>query len=69
MVSAQPEKYVCALLGDLIRQEYRGYDSCDVAAQPEGALRRSRSTQRVVELTTRAVGIAATLGIATPTGP
>ena len=38
------------LVEGLKRLEYRGYDSCGVAVQHEGALRRSRSTSRVAEL-------------------
>jgi glutamine---fructose-6-phosphate transaminase (isomerizing) len=57
---------VPVLVEGLKRLEYRGYDSCGVAVWQDGALRRSRSTQRVAELDTQAQaeGIAATLGIA-----
>ncbi|MFN3618551.1 MAG: glutamine--fructose-6-phosphate aminotransferase, partial [Aquabacterium sp.] len=53
---------VPVLVEGLKRLEYRGYDSCGVAVWQDGALRRSRSTQRVAELDTQAQaeGIAAT---------
>jgi len=38
------------LLEGLKRLEYRGYDSCGVAVQQGGELRRARSTARVAEL-------------------
>jgi len=38
------------LIEGLKRLEYRGYDSCGVALYMDGALRRTRSTQRVSEL-------------------
>lgn len=38
------------LVEGLKRLEYRGYDSCGVALHTDGHLRRTRSTQRVVEL-------------------
>ena len=44
------------LVQGLQRLEYRGYDSCGVAVhaaslgQPQGGLRRARSTDRVSEL-------------------
>ena len=38
------------LVEGLKRLEYRGYDSCGVAVYADGALRRTRSTQRVAEL-------------------
>jgi glucosamine--fructose-6-phosphate aminotransferase (isomerizing) len=41
---------VPVLLEGLKRLEYRGYDSCGVAVQQHGALRRTRSTARVAEL-------------------
>jgi glucosamine--fructose-6-phosphate aminotransferase (isomerizing) len=41
---------VPVLLEGLKRLEYRGYDSCGVAVQQNGALRRTRSTARVAEL-------------------
>jgi len=44
---------VSVLVEGLKRLEYRGYDSCGVAVQVDGALRRSRSTERVAELTTQ----------------
>lgn len=41
---------VPVLIEGLKRLEYRGYDSCGVAVHQHGALRRARSTARVVEL-------------------
>ena len=38
------------LVEGLKRLEYRGYDSCGVAVQQDGQLRRARSTARVAEL-------------------
>jgi glucosamine--fructose-6-phosphate aminotransferase (isomerizing) len=38
------------LVEGLKRLEYRGYDSCGVAVHQDGALRRTRSTARVAEL-------------------
>jgi len=38
------------LVEGLKRLEYRGYDSCGVAVHRQGALHRTRSTQRVAEL-------------------
>jgi glucosamine--fructose-6-phosphate aminotransferase (isomerizing) len=38
------------LVQGLQRLEYRGYDSCGVAVHQDGALRRSRSTERVADL-------------------
>ncbi len=54
------------LVEGLKRLEYRGYDSCGVAVLQDGALRRSRSTQRVAELDAQTAedGINSTLGIA-----
>ncbi|HEX5682916.1 MAG TPA: glutamine--fructose-6-phosphate transaminase (isomerizing) [Ideonella sp.] len=47
-VSAQ--NIVPILVQGLQRLEYRGYDSCGVAVHQDGALRRSRSTERVADL-------------------
>jgi glucosamine--fructose-6-phosphate aminotransferase (isomerizing) len=54
------------LLEGLKRLEYRGYDSCGVAIYADGKLRRTRSTQRVAELTeqVRQNGVAGFIGIA-----
>ncbi|MBP6225165.1 MAG: glutamine--fructose-6-phosphate transaminase (isomerizing) [Rhizobacter sp.] len=41
---------VPVLIEGLKRLEYRGYDSCGVAVQQHGELRRARSTERVAEL-------------------
>ena len=41
---------VPVLLEGLRRLEYRGYDSCGVALNQDGRLRRARSTSRVAEL-------------------
>jgi len=55
---------VPVLVEGLKRLEYRGYDSCGVAVLQDGALRRSRSTERVAELAaqTRDEGIDSPLG-------
>jgi glucosamine--fructose-6-phosphate aminotransferase (isomerizing) len=54
------------LVEGLRRLEYRGYDSCGVAVHQSGALRRSRSTARVAELSEQIAAdrIAAGTGIA-----
>ena len=54
------------LIEGLKRLEYRGYDSCGVAVQQDGQLRRARSTARVAELEAGVAkdGIAAGTGIA-----
>ncbi len=54
------------LLEGLKRLEYRGYDSCGVAVQQGGELRRARSTARVAELVANvaAEGIDSGTGIA-----
>jgi glucosamine--fructose-6-phosphate aminotransferase (isomerizing) len=54
------------LLEGLKRLEYRGYDSCGIALHVGGALRRSRSTSRVLELEKQitASGLAGHTGIA-----
>ena len=57
---------VPVLVEGLKRLEYRGYDSCGVAVLQDGALRRTRSTQRVAELEAQAhaEGVESVLGIA-----
>jgi glucosamine--fructose-6-phosphate aminotransferase (isomerizing) len=57
---------VPVLLEGLKRLEYRGYDSCGVAVQQGGALRRTRSTARVAELAAQVAhdGVAGGTGIA-----
>jgi glucosamine--fructose-6-phosphate aminotransferase (isomerizing) len=54
------------LIEGLKRLEYRGYDSCGVAVQQGGELRRARSTSRVAELQANVAteGISAGAGIA-----
>jgi len=54
------------LVEGLRRLEYRGYDSCGVAVQVDGALHRARSTQRVAELEAQIArdALAASTGIA-----
>ncbi|ANY14569.1 glutamine--fructose-6-phosphate transaminase (isomerizing) [Bordetella pseudohinzii] len=54
------------LVEGLRRLEYRGYDSCGVAVYMDGHLRRTRSTQRVSELSEQvaAEGLAGFTGIA-----
>ncbi|CAG0977432.1 glucosamine---fructose-6-phosphate aminotransferase (isomerizing) [Burkholderiales bacterium] len=48
--AVSPRNIVPVLVEGLRRLEYRGYDSCGVAVHQDGALRRSRSTERVAEL-------------------
>ena len=48
--AASPRNIVPVLVEGLKRLEYRGYDSCGLAVHQGGALRRSRSTDRVTEL-------------------
>ena len=51
IVGAVAQRDVTPILVEgLKRLEYRGYDSCGVAVYVDGALRRTRSTQRVAEL-------------------
>ena len=50
--AASPRNIVPVLVEGLKRLEYRGYDSCGIAVHQGGALKRSRSTDRVAELTT-----------------
>ncbi|MCF8192190.1 MAG: glutamine--fructose-6-phosphate transaminase (isomerizing) [Burkholderiales bacterium] len=47
-IAAEP--VAAHLVEGLKRLEYRGYDSCGVAVHQDGALKRARSTARVVEL-------------------
>ncbi|WP_374567493.1 glutamine--fructose-6-phosphate transaminase (isomerizing) [Ideonella sp.] len=63
-VSAQ--NIVPILVQGLQRLEYRGYDSCGVAVHQDGALRRSRSTERVADLLAQVQhdGVASGTGIA-----
>jgi len=49
--AAAQRDIVSILVEGLQRLEYRGYDSCGVAVHIDGGLRRSRSTERVAELT------------------
>ena len=48
--AVSPRNIVPVLVEGLKRLEYRGYDSCGVAVHRDGALTRSRSTERVAEL-------------------
>jgi glucosamine--fructose-6-phosphate aminotransferase (isomerizing) len=48
--AVSPRNIVPVLVEGLKRLEYRGYDSCGIAVHQEGALKRSRSTERVAEL-------------------
>ena len=50
--AASPRNIVPVLVEGLKRLEYRGYDSCGIAVHQDGALSRSRSTERVAELAT-----------------
>jgi glucosamine--fructose-6-phosphate aminotransferase (isomerizing) len=54
------------LIQGLQRLEYRGYDSCGVAVQQGGELRRARSTSRVAELDAQvqSEGVEGLVGIA-----
>ncbi len=57
---------VPVLIEGLRRLEYRGYDSCGIAVQQDGALRRTRSTARVADLAAQAAadGVKSGTGIA-----
>ena len=57
---------VPVLVEGLRRLEYRGYDSCGVAALANGALTRARTTSRVAELDAQVQesGLAGGIGIA-----
>jgi len=48
--AVSPRNIVPVLVEGLKRLEYRGYDSCGIAVHKDGALCRSRSTERVAEL-------------------
>ena len=48
--AASPRNIVPDLVEGLKRLEYRGYDSCGIAVYQDGALKRTRSTERVAEL-------------------
>jgi len=48
--AVSPRNIVPVLVEGLKRLEYRGYDSCGIAVHQDGALKRSRSTERVAEL-------------------
>jgi glucosamine--fructose-6-phosphate aminotransferase (isomerizing) len=54
---------VPTLLEGLQRLEYRGYDSCGLAALEAGAIRRLRTTQRVADLRAQAGALDASTGI------
>src|SRR6187402_3818645 len=64
--AVSPRNVVPILVEGLKRLEYRGYDSCGVAVFQDGALRRSRSTERVAELDAlvHRDGVSGTTGIA-----
>jgi glucosamine--fructose-6-phosphate aminotransferase (isomerizing) len=64
--SVSNRNIVPILVEGLKRLEYRGYDSCGVAVQQGGELRRARSTDRVSKLEANIAeeGIAAGTGIA-----
>jgi glucosamine--fructose-6-phosphate aminotransferase (isomerizing) len=55
---------VPTLVEGLRRLEYRGYDSCGVAVQVDGELKRLRSVARVSELNHQAESLSSFLGIA-----
>jgi glutamine---fructose-6-phosphate transaminase (isomerizing) len=51
IVGAVSERNIVSVLVEGLRRlEYRGYDSCGVAVNDAGALKRARSTSRVAEL-------------------
>ena len=51
IVGAVAERNITpVLIEGLKRLEYRGYDSCGIALQVDGALQRARSTSRVMDL-------------------
>jgi glutamine---fructose-6-phosphate transaminase (isomerizing) len=51
IVGAVSERNIVSVLVEGLRRlEYRGYDSCGVAVNDTGALKRARSTSRVAEL-------------------
>ena len=64
--AVSPRNIVPILVEGLKRLEYRGYDSCGIAVHQDGALRRSRSTDRVAELDALVArdGVAGGTGIA-----
>src|ERR1700758_4585216 len=55
---------VPTLVEGLRRLEYRGYDSCGVAVQVDGQLKRLRSVARVSELSHQVEALSSFLGIA-----
>ena len=55
---------VPTLVEGLRRLEYRGYDSCGVAVQVDGEVKRLRSVARVAELDRQAESLSSFLGIA-----
>jgi glucosamine--fructose-6-phosphate aminotransferase (isomerizing) len=61
--AAARNNIVPTLLEGLQRLEYRGYDSCGLAALQQGAIVRLRTTQRVADLRLQAVGLDAVTGI------
>ncbi len=61
--AAARHNIVPVLLEGLQRLEYRGYDSCGLAVQQRGELKRLRTTQRVSDLRAQAEGLEAFTGI------
>ncbi len=61
--AAARHNIVPTLLEGLQRLEYRGYDSCGLAALQHGAITRLRTTQRVADLRTQSQGLHAVTGI------
>jgi glucosamine--fructose-6-phosphate aminotransferase (isomerizing) len=65
IVGAVAQRDVVPLLVEGLRRlEYRGYDSCGVAAHRGGQLQRVRSVARVAELDEQCAGFRASTGIA-----
>ena len=61
--AAAQHDIVPTLLEGLQRLEYRGYDSCGLAALKDGTITRLRTTQRVADLRRQAQGLDALTGI------
>ncbi|NNM64108.1 MAG: glutamine--fructose-6-phosphate transaminase (isomerizing) [Burkholderiales bacterium] len=61
--AAARHNIVSTLLEGLQRLEYRGYDSCGLAAMQHGAITRLRTTQRVADLRAQSQGLDAVTGI------
>jgi glucosamine--fructose-6-phosphate aminotransferase (isomerizing) len=65
IVGAVAQRDVVRLLVEGLRRlEYRGYDSCGIAAHKDGGLHRIRSVARVAELDAQSASFSARTGIA-----